>query len=82
MPDVTPSSCTVLGMPLDVGEDDLITSIQPLAAVVIVRGLDGDGDMVYATAATEGLHSLDAWAMARYAALKLETGMAGRMHNE
>jgi hypothetical protein len=80
--DIDPSDCTVLGMPLDVGEDDLITTVQPLAAVVIVRALDEDGDVVYATACTEGLHSLDAWAMARYAALRLETAMAGRMRGD
>lgn len=79
MADVTPAACTVLGMPLDVGEDDTITTVQPLGAFTVVKALDEDGDVVYCTAATEGLPSVECLGMAEYAAMKLRTGMAARM---
>jgi hypothetical protein len=66
-------------MQLDVGEDDLIVTGQPLAAVVIVKILDEDGEVDYATGATEGLMSVEALGMARYAQLKLERGLTAAM---
>lgn len=82
MSGVAPASCTVLGIPLDVGGDDLITELQPVNALVVVKGLDEDGDVCYATAATEGLSAIECLGMAEYAALKLRTGMASRMRDE
>lgn len=53
------STCTVLGMQLDVGEDDPIVTAQPVSAFIVVKALDEDGDLVYLTGATEGLHSVE-----------------------
>lgn len=73
---------TVLGMPLDVTEDDPVATCQPLSAMIVVKALDGDGDVVYLTAATEGLMSVECLGMARYAVLKLEQGLITRMDED
>jgi hypothetical protein len=73
----TPDDCTVLGMVLDAGEDDAIVTAQPLSAFVVVKALDEDGDVVYLTGATHGLHSVECLGMAEYAAVKLRAGLAG-----
>jgi hypothetical protein len=76
------SDCTVLGMALDAGEDDPIRTAQPLFALVIVKALDGDGDLVYLTAATEGLQTVECLGMAEYAALRLRHGLTARLDDD
>lgn len=73
------ADCTILGMPLDAGEDNAITTAQPLCGFVVVKSLDEDGEVVYLTGATEGLSSVECLGMAEYAALRLRTGIARRM---
>jgi hypothetical protein len=51
---------TVAGLPL-AGETGIM---QPLAAVVCIKGLDGDGDVCYWSRATEGLSTTEAQGMA------------------
>ena len=51
---------TVAGLPL-IGENDIM---QPLAAVVCVKGLDGDGKVCYWSRSTEGLTTTEAQGMA------------------
>jgi hypothetical protein len=66
-------------MPLDVADDDPIATAQPLCGLVIVKALDADGDVVYLTAATPDLMTVECLGMARYAVLKLEHGLTTRM---
>jgi hypothetical protein len=75
----TVSDCTVLGMPLDVAEDDEICTVQPLCAFVVVKALDQDGEIRYLTGATGGLQSVECLGMAEYAALRLRRGMWHRL---
>ncbi len=51
---------TVAGLPL-LGENDIM---QPLAAVVCVKGLDEQGDVCYWSRSTEGLSTTEAQGMA------------------
>ena len=51
---------TVAGLPL-IGENDIM---QPLAAVVCVKGLDEQGNVCYWSRATEGLSTTEAQGMA------------------
>lgn len=51
---------TVAGLPL-IGENDIM---QPLAAVVCVKGLDEQGKVCYRSRATEGLTTTEAQGMA------------------
>lgn len=51
---------TVAGLEL-AGENDIM---QPLAAVVCVKGLDADGKVCYWSRATEGLSTTEAQGMA------------------
>ena len=51
---------TVAGLPL-IGENDIM---QPLAAVVCVKGLDEQGKVCYWSRATEGLTTTEAQGMA------------------
>lgn len=74
-----PQDFAILGMPLDVGDDDAITAAQPLSGVVVIKALDGDGDVCYLTAATPGLQSVECLGMARYAVLRLEYAITGRL---
>lgn len=69
------TDCTVLGMPLDVGEGDGIATCQPLSGFVVVKALGEDGEIRYLTAATDGLKSVECLGMARYAVLRLEHGL-------
>jgi hypothetical protein len=72
----------ILGMPLDVSAGDAITSVQPLCGFIVVKGLDEDGEVVYCTAATEGLQSVECLGMAEYAVLKLKRGIARRIDED
>lgn len=65
----------ILGMPLDVADEDLIKSVQPLCGMVVIKALDTDGNVVYCTAATEGLMTIECLGMAEYAVLKLRHGL-------
>jgi hypothetical protein len=69
-------------MTLDAGEDDPIRTAQPLSALVVVKALDGDGDLVYLTGATEGLQTVECLGMAEYAALRLRHGLTSRLADD
>ena len=56
------------GLPL-VGMPDSAT---PLAALVILKALDEDGEVAYFVRATDSLSSVEALGMAHYAVLRLE----------
>lgn len=66
------SDSLVLGMPLDLGEDDELADAQPLAALVVVKCLAADGSIAYCARSTSGVQTVEALGMARFAALKLE----------
>lgn len=70
--------CTVLGMTLNTGEDDPITTAQPLAAVIVVKVLDEDGDLCYLTGATDGLTTVECLGMTEFAVLKLKHALRRR----
>ena len=76
------TGCLILGMPLDVAEGDPVASAQPLCGFVVVKALNGDGEVVYLTAATPGLKSVECLGMARYAVLKLERGLLAGMEDD
>ena len=78
----TSGSPAILGMPLDVPGDDLIATAQPLCGMVIVKALDPGGEVVYLTAATPGLKSVECLGMVRYAALKLEHAITAGLGEE
>lgn len=73
---------SILGMPLDVAEDDPLSTETPLCGLVVVKALTGDGQVSYRTAATEGLKSVEALGMARYAVLKLERGLTRELDDD
>jgi hypothetical protein len=54
------TAVTVAGLPLE-GENDIM---QPLAAVVCIKGLDAEGKVCYWSRATEGLTLTEAQGMA------------------
>jgi hypothetical protein len=70
--------CTVLGMELDIGVNDPITTAQPLAAFVVVKALDSDGNVCYLTGATEGLPTVECLGMADFAMEKLRYAVRKR----
>lgn len=78
MADVAPDDCTILGMPLELSEDDELLSIQPISGFVVVKGIDETGRLRHYTAATDGLTSVECLGMAEYAALKLRAGLDPR----
>lgn len=67
---------TVCGLPL-IGAEDIPTPV--LGAVVVVKSFDPDGDcgVAYEAYATEGLPALEAEAMYRYGARRLEDAIHG-----
>jgi hypothetical protein len=73
---------TILGMPLDADGDDALWLGTPLEAVVIVKMLNGNGDIAYVASATAGLKDVEALGMLHYARLRMETGMTARMADE
>jgi hypothetical protein len=73
---------TILGMLLDIAEDDPIATVQPLCGLVIIKALDEDGEVAYMTAATPDLMTVECLGMARYAVLKLENGLTARMNED
>lgn len=69
-------------MNLDVEEDDVLYSVQPLCAVIMVKALNEDGHVCYLSRATTGLTSVEALAMVRYTQLKLEHGLIAEFDDE
>jgi len=56
---------TVLGMELEGPDGDLR---QPLEAAVIIKGLDGDGEIAYWTVKTKGLTTVEVLGMCAWGA--------------
>jgi hypothetical protein len=79
---IEPSRCSILGMPLDVDDDDAITSCQPVSGFAVIKALDENGEVCYLTAATDGLKSVECLGMVEYAALKLRHGLAEGLADE
>lgn len=65
---------TAVGLPLDAGDDD--KDIQPLAALVVVKTFEPDGEcgVGYRVRATDGLSDVEAYGMAKLAAVRLLKG--------
>lgn len=61
----------VAGIPLD-WRDEGGDNVFPLAALVIFKAVDKDGEEVHAIVPTEGLTEVDALGMAHYAVLYAE----------
>jgi hypothetical protein len=76
------TDCLVLGLPLDVTDDDPIHTITPLSAMVVVKGLDENGEVMYCTGATESLKSVECLGMAELAVAKLKRGLMEAMEDE
>jgi hypothetical protein len=76
------SDSLILGMPLALGEDDELADAQPLAALVVVKCLAADGSIAYCARSTEGVQTVEALGMARYAVLKLEQAIWQRGDDE
>lgn len=70
---------TVLGLPLVWEETDDYT-ISPLHALVIMKGIDSDGDEVHSVIMTENISALEGVGMARYASLYCEDELLGQIH--
>jgi hypothetical protein len=56
---------TALGLPLD-SRDEAYDIVQPLEAIVIVKGLDSHDDVRYWTLKTSGLPNVEAMGMAMW----------------
>lgn len=72
----------ILGMPLDLADDDPILAVTPLCGFTVIKGLDSDGDVCYYTAATPGLTSVECLGMAHLAVLKLQGSLARTLDEE
>lgn len=63
----------VLGLPLHLGEGDADDIMSPLAAVTVLKYLDSEGTVSYMVrGTTEGVSTVEAIGMVRYALVKLE----------
>lgn len=61
---------TAFGLPLVLNAGGL--TISPINTVVITKGMDSEGDIVYAVAMTEGLDLMDALALIHYGRIDVE----------
>lgn len=69
------AAATVLGMPLVERENDPVATDQPVAAVVVVKTISAEHGVGYLVRATEGLMTVEALGMARFAQLQLEDSL-------
>lgn len=60
-----PVEYTALGLPLDTTDDDYDIA-QPVVALVVVKGLDSDGKLVYWALKTADLSNVEAMGMAMW----------------
>lgn len=71
---------TALGMPLVGLPETGDYTVHPLSALVIMKGMDSDGDEVYAVLMTDNMSPLEGVALAKYAdiyaTLKIEEMLA------
>jgi len=70
---------TVLGLPLQWEEPPNYT-VSPISALVIMKGIDDDGDEVYAVMVTEGMTSVEAGGLANYADVYCGEMMKGQIY--
>lgn len=73
---------SILGMPLDVDDDDAIMTCQPVCGLVIIKALDENGEIVYFSAATDGLKSVECLGMVEYTSLRLKHGLMQALEEE
>jgi len=76
------STPSILGMPLDLPDDDPIAGVTPLSGFVVVKALDEDGDLCYFTAATSGLTGVECLGMAELAVLKVKRSLGRLLDDE
>lgn len=69
----------VCGLPLS---EPLPDGVTPLAAVVVVKGLDEDGDVAYYSRSTDGLMTVEAYGMLGFATQVIDSGWACQWHGE
>ena len=62
---------SVAGLPMR-WEDGENNKIFPMAALVVLKGVDQEGDEVYLVTNSDGLQSVDALGMAHFAVLTIE----------
>lgn len=62
-----------LGLDLNLIHGDEESTISPYATLVVVQGMDSEGDTVYAVMTSEGLDPVHGLGMANYARLYAET---------
>lgn len=62
---------TVLGMPLNLVDEKGVT-ISPLSALVVIKAIDNEGDIVYTLANTEGVTPVEGLGMINFGKLYLE----------
>jgi hypothetical protein len=59
----------VFGMPFKINTGE--TTISPINTLTVIKGMDSDGDIVYALAMSEGMDIVDALALAQYAIIDI-----------
>lgn len=71
----------LLGMPLD-QDEPFAPGLTPVSGFLVVKVLNDEGKVSYLSAATDGLTSVEALGMARWAVLKLECGLAAEFEED
>lgn len=71
---------TVLGLPLNWEEPEGYT-VSPLSAIVVMKGIDDEGDEVYAVMVTEGMTPVEAGGLVKYASVYTGEMMKGQIYN-
>lgn len=66
----------LLGLPLDLPDGPLDPGLTPLCGFIVVKALNGEGEVTYFSAGTNGLTSIECLGMARWSVLKLEHGLS------
>jgi hypothetical protein len=58
---------TALGIPLEGVPDKPDYYVSPISVLVVMRGIDSEGDEVYGCYTTEGMSHIEAGGLAKYA---------------
>jgi len=63
---------TAFGLPLIIdSKDEHGTTFSPISTLVVSKGMDSEGNIVYALALSEGMDIIDALALAQYAIIDI-----------
>lgn len=69
---------SILGLPITADQGDPIYTCSPISAFAVIKAMDGEGNVGYMTAITQGLNLVEALGMNQFAGMRMVSIIGGQ----